>query len=113
MSHACSHCVVHCMDFRIQKTVASLLTSLNINEGNFDRVSVAGGAANIEQLKRHVELSKSLHDPQIFILTIHEDCGAGAKPSDLMRAKDLIQATYPECEIKTFIINLNGTWEEK
>ena len=113
MTHICSHCVVHCMDFRIQKTIAKLLATLNINEGDFDRVSVAGGAANIEQLKRHVELSITLHSPRSFVLTVHEDCGAGAKPEDLSAAKALIHASYPECDIRTFFIKLDGAWEEK
>ena len=113
MSHTCSHCLVHCMDFRIQKTINSLLESLKIKEGGFDRVSIAGGAANFEQLKRHIELSSALHSPKTFILTIHEDCGAGAKPDDLVRARMMAQNSYPECDIRTFFIKLDGTWEEK
>lgn len=113
MNHTCSHCVVHCMDFRIQKTLSNLFASLSVKEGDFDRVSVAGGAANIEQLKRHVELSRSLHNPSVFILTIHEDCGAGARLEDLENAKQLVQNSYPECTIKAFFVRLDGTWEEK
>ena len=110
---ACKATVVHCMDFRIQKTVGELLKTIDIHEGDFDRVSIAGGAANAEQLKKHIGLSSALHSPQVFILTIHEDCGAGAKEGDLRNARNLIQSSYPECQIRTFIIKLDGTWEEK
>ncbi len=113
MNHTCSHCVVHCMDFRIQKTVDNLLADLGIVKGSFDRVSVAGGAANFEQLETHLTLSKKLHNPSIFILTIHEDCGADAKLEDLDNARRLIKNSCPECEIRTFFVRLDGGWEEK
>ena len=113
MTHACKACAVHCMDFRIQKTTDNLLKSLGLSEGDFDRVSIAGGAANFEQLEKHLELSKKLHNPSQIILTIHEDCGTGAKEEDLTHAKELIQPNYPECSIKTFVIKLDGAWEEK
>lgn len=113
MPHTCEAAVVHCMDFRIQETVNNLLKSLNLKEGDFDRISVAGGAANFEQLKRHIELSKSLHHSRLFILTIHEDCGAGAKMENLLEAKELIMKTHPDCEIKSFYIKLNGAWKNK
>lgn len=112
MANTCRAAVVQCMDFRIQKTVDRLIDHLELS-GDFDRISVAGGAANIEQLKRHIELSSSLHEPSIFILTIHEDCGAGARDEDLRHARELLQSSYPECQIRTFFIKLDGTWEEK
>ncbi len=83
--HTCSHAVVGCMDFRIQKTVDNLLEHLNIHQGSFDRVTCAGGAANTDQLKTHLGLSKKLHDSSTAVLSVHEDCGAGAKKEDLLR----------------------------
>lgn len=98
------------MDFRIQGTLTKLLTHLQINEGTFDRVSVAGGAGNFEQLSHHLGLSKKLHASQVAILTIHEDCGAGAKKEDLPKAFEL--ASQAGFESRLFFIKLDGTWEE-
>lgn len=108
--HTCSHAVIGCMDFRIQKTVTKLLEHLNIPEGTFDRVTFAGGAANMEQLKIHLGLSKKLHDSCTAVLSVHEDCGAGAVKEDLFKAADTARALG--FDPKLFFIKLDGTWEE-
>src|SRR6185312_5945607 len=108
--HTCSHAVVGCMDFRIQKTVSNLLEHLKVHEGTFDRVTFAGGAANKEQLKHHLELSKRLHDSGMAILSVHEDCGAGAKKEDLYEAAETARSLG--YDPKMFYIKLDGTWEE-
>ena len=112
MTHACKACAVHCMDFRIQKTTDNLLKSLGLSEGDFDRVSIAGGAANFEQLEKHLELSKKLHNPSQIILTIHEDCGAGAKIEDLEKTLKTTRENYPNCLSQGFVTYLNGSWKE-
>ncbi|MCA9391623.1 hypothetical protein KC614_00270 [candidate division WWE3 bacterium] len=112
MAHICGNCVFHCMDFRFQKTFDSLIESLEIELGDFDRVSVAGGAGNFEQLERHLELTTKLHDAKTLVLTVHEDCGAGATRDDLIKAIGIAKETYPERTVKAFYVMLDGTWEE-
>ena len=102
--------VCHCMDLRIQQTVENLLRSLGIALGEFDRVSVAGGAGNFASLNEHLAVSFRLHNPQEIILTIHEDCGAGATKNDFAEAFRLSHQ-YTE-NTRAFFINLDGTWEE-
>lgn len=108
--HTCSHAVIGCMDFRIQGTVAKLLDHLNVNDGSFDRITFAGGAANADQLKIHLGLSKKLHDSCVAVLSVHEDCGAGAVKEDLLTAAETARSMG--FEPKLFYIKLDGTWEE-
>ena len=98
------------MDFRIQQTVRKLLEQLDIPEGTFDRVTFAGGAANAEQLKIHLGLSKKLHDSCVAVLSVHEDCGAGAVKEDLFKAADTARSLG--FDPRLFFIKLDGTWEE-
>ncbi len=108
--HSCKACIVHCMDFRIQSTIDILLTQLGLSLGEFDRVSVAGGAGNFDQLKKHLEISTKLHHPWEIILTVHEDCGYGAKKEDLKQAKKI--ATDFNLKVRMFFLRLNGSFEE-
>ncbi|MEO5646045.1 MAG: hypothetical protein ABIO57_03175 [Candidatus Paceibacterota bacterium] len=108
--HICKNFVVTCMDFRIQATVEALLENLGIEKGTYDRTSFAGGAADTENLKKHLELSKRLHESSHAILTIHEDCGAGAKEADLLTAKTIADELGFTSQL--FTIKLDGTWEE-
>ncbi|MBT3266249.1 hypothetical protein HN371_03795 [Candidatus Poribacteria bacterium] len=105
-------CVVHCMDYRIQATADRLMGALGVGRGRFDRVSVAGGAGNADQTRRHLDLSIRLHNAASLVLTAHEDCGAGATRDDLTRALALARGSHPERHIRGFWINLDGTWEE-
>ena len=100
------------MDFRIQQTIERLLGSLEIAYGDCDRVSIAGGAGNFEQLEKHIDLSAKLHNATNLVLTIHEDCGAGAKKEDLPQALKIIKEKHPHSTIRTFFVKLDGSWEE-
>jgi hypothetical protein len=100
------------MDFRIQETVDRLLASLGDKNGDFDRVSIAGGAGNFGELVKHLQLSTSLHNAQNLILTVHEDCGAGATREDLVKALKIARELYPDRRIQGFYIYLRGEWEE-
>jgi selenocysteine-specific translation elongation factor len=78
--------VICCMDFRFQKAIHELVKENGLNYGDYDLVSVKGGAGNFEQLREHLVVAKRLHNPQMIILTIHEDCGAKATQTDLEKA---------------------------
>lgn len=111
MSHDCTNGFVHCMDFRIQPTLERLLADEGVMAGDFDRVSVAGGAGNFEVLRTHLELSKRLHRTHRFLLTVHEDCGAGARRADLSEAARIAREVEPGSEVRGFYVKLDGTWE--
>ncbi len=112
MTHTCSDFVVACMDFRIQETVENMLENLGDEYGQFDRVTIAGGAGNLSELITHLKLTVDLHDAKRFILTVHEDCGAGKTREDLYLALKIAAQLYPDREIRGFFIYLNGNYEE-
>lgn len=78
--------VICCMDYRFQKAVRELILENELNYGDYDLVSIKGGAGNFVQLEEHLIVAKSLHNPQKIILTVHEDCGAKATERDLEKA---------------------------
>ncbi|MEK7479570.1 MAG: hypothetical protein AAB634_03505 [Patescibacteria group bacterium] len=100
------------MDFRIQKTIENLLSSLGVSFGDFDRVSIAGGASLKNDTFPTLALSLKLHSPSLFILTAHEDCGAGTTLSDLKKALSEAKREFPEKEVRGFWIKLDGTWDK-
>jgi hypothetical protein len=98
------------MDFRSQRTAKKLRRSLGVSEKDCDCMSVPGGAGNFEQLEKNLELSHRLHETRDTILTVHEDCGAGAKRLDLLRASEI--AKKLGLKPRMFYLPLNGKWEE-
>jgi hypothetical protein len=98
------------MDFRSQRSAKKLRRSLSVSERDCDCMSVAGGAGNFEQLRHNLELSHRLHESKNVILTVHEDCGAGAKREDLYRAATIAKeiGLIP----RMFYLSLDGHWEE-
>lgn len=82
------------MDFRFQKAVQELIKENGLDYGDYDLVSIKGGAGNFEQLREHLIVSKKLHNPQQIILTVHEDCGAKAKEEDLTTAVQISQEIF-------------------
>lgn len=86
--------VICCMDYRFQKAVHELIKDNDLEYGDYDLVSIKGGAGNFEQLRQHLEVAKKLHNPQQIILTVHEDCGAKAKKEDLTTAIKISQEIF-------------------
>ena len=78
--------VICCMDYRFQYAIHELIKENGLEYGDYDLVSIKGGAGNFIQLREHLEVAKKLHNPQKIILTVHEDCGAKAKEEDLNNA---------------------------
>ena len=78
--------VVCCMDYRFQDSVRKVILDNNLDYGDYDLVSIKGGAGNFAQLEEHLIIAKKLHNPQKVILTVHEDCGAKATEKDLEKA---------------------------
>ena len=86
--------VVCCMDFRFQAAVNRVIAEHQLDYGDYDLVSIKGGAGNFEQLEEHLEAAKKLHNPQKVILTIHEDCGAKAKKDDFTTAVEISKKVF-------------------
>jgi len=106
----CSHVIVHCIDFRTQRVADRLRRSLGVSKRDCDRIAVAGGAANFSSARSNLELSYKLHHTHTAILTVHEDCGAGAKEDDLREAARM--AREIGLRPKTFFLLLKGGWRE-
>jgi hypothetical protein len=106
----CSTLYVHCIDHRFQRHYNKLAVDLGI-EDDFDRLSVKGGAGNFGQLQEHLEAAQQLHGATVAILTVHEECGAGAKREDLFRAAEMARNCGYEI-IRSFFVRLDGTCEE-
>lgn len=106
----CTYVVFGCMSYKVQRITRKLRRSLGISERDCDYISVAGGAGNLDQVRMHLGLSRSLHNSSIAILTIHEKCGAGAKESDLQEAAAIAREIgfIP----RLFVITENGRWRE-
>ncbi len=114
--HHCPGFVIGCMDHRIQKALKNLLEDLRVELGEFDRVTVAGGAGNTGLLFYHLDLSQRLHRPDTFVLTCHEDCGYGATKEDLLTAFRRVRDELPEEDtVRAFWIyrREDGQWDSE
>lgn len=88
--------------------------------GNCDVVSIAGGAKDLANPNAYalnqVNISKRLHDIKAIILINHTDCGAyrgddERSLSDLLKAKNLLQESFPGIEIKTALAKIAPSGE--
>lgn len=78
---------IACMDYRFQGKLNKYIhEDLGYDYGDYDLVTIAGGAGNFEQLEHHLKLAKQLHQPEHIIITCHEDCGAGKNQKHLEEA---------------------------
>jgi len=78
--HTCTHALIRCMDFRLQKAIDEYMTVNNL-VGDCDMISVAGVGKDIIAnpdgfVATQVSLSKKLHDTKTVLLIHHMDCGA-------------------------------------
>lgn len=124
---SCPAVVVHCMDFRLRKSLNSYFDN-RFPEG-YDLVSLPGGIKSlledgeIDNFElNQLQLSNRLHHPPVVVLVQHEDCGAygGSKQfqgaeqeldfqrQELAKAKVLLQEHFPDQHIETFFMSLSG-----
>lgn len=118
MAHTCDALVVSCIDFRFQKYIRNW-TDTNLVNKTFDYVGFAGGVKNLETILEQLAISVRLHDIKQVVLMNHEECGAyGAESTperhatDLKKAKETILAKYPNLNVNTYYLHLDGTFEE-
>ncbi len=109
--------IVTCIDFRFQKAINKWITE-HIRPKIFDRVSLAGATKNLSTILDQIDISVRLHHIKKVILINHEDCGAYGEEGtlqkhtqDLREAKAKIKEKYPDLEIETYYLHLDGTFE--
>lgn len=118
MAHNCQSLIISCIDFRFQDYIIDW-TRKNLPPKSYDRVAFAGGVKDLDTIQKQIDLSKKLHDIKEVILINHEDCGAyGAEGTpnkhagDLKHAAQQIKSYYPDIDIKSFYLHLDGTFEK-
>ena len=114
----CDVLVVHCIDYRLQVFLNRWLES-NLPAQSYDRVAIAGGVNDVFYIIRQVDVAVRLHSIERVVLINHEDCGAyGAAgnyerhKSDLEEAERKIEALFPELNIETYYLHLDGRFEQ-
>lgn len=117
MDHNAQAIVITCIDFRFQEYIQEFLET-NFQPKTFDRVAWAGGIKNLDQVLGQIDIAVKLHQIKKVILVNHEDCGAyGAQGTiekhtqDLKAAKEKVLETYPDLEVETYYLLLDGTFE--
>ena len=114
----CETLVVHCIDYRLQGILDKWLKS-NLPVQSYDRVAVAGGVNDVFYVIKQVDVAVRLHSIERVILINHEDCGAYGETGDYKRHKsDLeeavrkIEALFPDLDVETYYLHLDGEFEE-
>ena len=113
----CDALIVHCMDYRLQKFLHPWIMS-RFGAHNFDIVSLAGGVHDYEMVLEYVQLAVQIHFINTVTLVNHEDCRAYGRDGtyarhkhDLLDARQKIQALFPNLNVETFYLYLDGTFE--
>lgn len=117
-NHSCETVIVTCIDFRFQEYINKWITE-KFGPGTFDRVAIAGGVFDFDYVLKQVEISQRLHHIKKVVLINHEDCGAyGEAGTSEKHAEDLknaalkIKTQYPEFEVETYYLRLDGIFEK-
>lgn len=115
--HSCETVIVTCIDFRFQEYINNWLTQ-NFAPKTFDRVAFAGGVKNLDTIMGQIDISHRLHHIKKAVLINHENCGAYGETGtrekhaeDLKNAAVKIKTQYPDLEIETYYLHLDGTLE--
>ena len=117
MVHICDAMVVTCIDFRFQKFIEKWLDK-TMAEKTFDRVGFAGSTKELNTIIKQLDISVKLHHINQVILIHHEDCGAYGTDSthdrhelDLLKAKTVMNAIYPDLKVDLYYLHLDGKFE--
>jgi carbonic anhydrase len=115
--HTAEAIIVTCIDFRLQESVNKWIAE-NFATRTFDRVAFGGGIKNLDAILSQIDIAVRLHSIKKAILVNHEDCGAyGAEGTyekhieDLRAAKTKVKEVYPNLEVGTYYLHLDGTFE--
>jgi len=116
-NHECEACIVTCIDYRLQQDIDRWIAG-NFQPKTFDRIAFAGGVKNLDAILDQIGISERLHHIKKAVLINHEDCGAYGEAgssykhtADLRNACSKIKELYPELEVETYYLHLDGTFE--
>lgn len=117
MDHIAEAIVVTCIDFRFQEYINNWIAE-NFHPKTFDRVAFAGGVKSLDIILGQIDIAKRLHHIKKVVLINHEDCGAYGEAGtaekhaeDLKNAATEIKQQYPDLEVQTFYLHLDGNFE--
>lgn len=117
MDHKAESIIVTCIDFRLQEAINNWI-SKNFAPKTFDRVALAGGAKNLDTILGQIDIAVRLHHIKKIVLINHEDCGVYGEAGmparhtqDLKEAKAKVRETYPDLQVETYYLHLDGTFE--
>ena len=117
MEHRAEALIATCIDFRLQEAINKWISEY-FRPGTFDRVALGGGVKNLDVILSQIDIAVKLHHIKKAVLINHEDCGAYGKMGtaekherDLKNAAAKIKKTYPDMEVKTYYLHLDGTFE--
>lgn len=113
----CDALVVHCMDYRLQKFLQPWIT-VRFGYDNFDIISLAGSVHDYEMVLKYVQLAVKIHTIKTVCLINHEDCRAYGREGtykrhrhDLLDTRGKIRLLFPNLNVETFYLRLDGTFE--
>ena len=116
--HTCDAIVISCMDFRFQKYIEQWEKD-NLEEHTFDRIALGGAVYDFYSILRQVEISHKLHNIKKVVIINHENCGAYGEAGtyerhqhDLAEAERKLEALYPDLDVETYYLHMDGTFEE-
>lgn len=114
----CEAIVITCIDFRFQEYIHNWLEE-HFQPKKYDRGAFAGAAKSLETILSQIEVANRLHHIKKAVLINHEDCGAyGSKGHidhhvrDLHQASKTIKERFPNLEVETYYLHLDGTFEQ-
>jgi carbonic anhydrase len=135
MAHTCKSAIIHCMDFRITRSVREYMEKNHLL-GDCDVVSIAGGVkaflspknpSDKEFILGQVNTSVALHKISEIILCNHTDCGAYKDAvcfdsfeqeclfhtNEMKKAGELILSNFPDLKIKMLLGKILPSGEVK
>ena len=115
--HTAQVLIATCIDFRLQEVLNKWISE-HFPAKTFDRVALAGGVKNLDVVLGQVDIAHRLHHIKKVVLINHEDCGAYGEAGtpqkhaeDLKAAKAKVNEVYPDLEIDSYYLHLDGTFE--
>ena len=123
-NHNCEFLIVTCIDYRFQEYI-NKWTAENFAPNTFDRVAIGGGVKNLETILGQIDIACRLHHIPNVVLINHEDCGAYGTENfpdsqvehqkhaeDLKNATAKINEKYPDLEVETYYLHLDGIFDK-
>lgn len=115
--HQAEAIIITCVDFRLQEAINKWIAQ-HLTSKTFDRVALGGGVKNLDTILSQIETAVKLHHIKKVVLINHEDCGAYEAEStpeqhaqDLKTAKNKVKEIYPNLQVETYYLHLDGTFE--